>query len=436
MRWTTWVKAMVSALWVVGLAACGGDSGVKWLSIGGTVQGLKGSVVLALDRTSDVDLLTRDASGAFTFAGKIVEYGRYTVTVQTQPEGQVCSVSNGSGVFTPYDVTNIEVTCVDAGWQLAHFMGSPTGVAGGFDVPATKATALLTEPYFVQYSSIEKALWVADRDAVNAGEVAGAQSQIFEVGMNASSQLFPYTSHKDKDMAILALPDKSGTYLYTQKGSIQSNDPEKTTLYAAVVLNAPRGMVQDSAGNVYVSDVGDHVIRKLKTNGQVEVFAGSVGNSGFDSGKGNAARFNKPWGLAIDRSGNLYVADKLNNAIRKVTPDGTVTTLAGDGTFGSTDGTGSGARFGYPEGVAVDPSGNVYVADTSNNLIRKITSAGVVSTVAGQAGNDGAGLLNGKGLESKLNAPTSLTLDTDGNIYIADRGSNTIRKMFYAAYTN
>src|SRR5205814_9459442 len=123
----------------------------------------------------------------------------------------------------------------------------------------------------------------------------------------------------------------------------------------------------------------------------VATLAGFVGSTGSADGTGVTARFNYPLVVAADSSGNIYVADQLNHTIRKITPAGAVTTLAGlAGSRGSVDGNGSVARFDHPNAVAVDSSGNVYVADTSNSTIRKITPAGDVSTLAGLAGNNGS----------------------------------------------
>src|SRR5207245_2370200 len=152
----------------------------------------------------------------------------------------------------------------------------------------------------------------------------------------------------------------------------------------------PTGVATDSSANVYVADQYNHTIRKITPAGVVTTLAGLAGNPGRGDGTGSAARFNYPSGVATDSSGNVYVADPYNHTIRKITPAGVVTTLAGLAENpGSADGTGSAARFSAPWGVATDSSGNVYVADTFNYTIRKITPAGVVTTLAGLAGNPG-----------------------------------------------
>src|SRR5690606_2803076 len=129
----------------------------------------------------------------------------------------------------------------------------------------------------------------------------------------------------------------------------------------------------------------------------------------------------------IDTAGNFYAADSRNNRIRKITPDGVVTTFAGSGTSGSADGPGDTASFNAPGGVALDGDGNVYVADTGNNLLRRITRAGVVSTLAGQAGATGA--QNGIGSAARFKQPYGVVVDADGIVYVADTFNNLIRKV-------
>jgi hypothetical protein len=149
--------------------------------------------------------------------------------------------------------------------------------------------------------------------------------------------------------------------------------------------------------------------------------------SGFADGTGTAAQFNLPAGLAVDAAGNVYVADYANNTIRKITPAGVVTTFAGNSqATGSADGTGTSARFFLPTGIAVDASGNLYVVEQSNNTMRMITPAGVVSTLAGFAGVPGSE--DGTGPAARFFAPTGVAVDAGGNLYVADEGNNTIRK--------
>src|SRR5258706_173274 len=153
----------------------------------------------------------------------------------------------------------------------------------------------------------------------------------------------------------------------------------------------PSGIAVDNAGNVYVADQGNHTIRKVTPAGVVTTLAGLADRLGRADGIGSAARFSGPSGVAVDYAGNVYVADTFNNTIRKVTPAGIVTTLAGlAGSDGSVDGTGDAARFSWPLGAAVDSAGNVYVADLLNSTIRKVTPAGVVTTLAGLAGRSGS----------------------------------------------
>jgi sugar lactone lactonase YvrE len=191
----------------------------------------------------------------------------------------------------------------------------------------------------------------------------------------------------------------------------------------------PWGVAVDGSGNLYVADTYNHTIRKITPAGVVTTLAGTARSSGSADGTGSAAQFNQPAGVAVDGSGNVYVADTDNNTIRKITPAGVVTTLAGTATFygGSADGTGSAARFYWPFGVAVDGSGNVYVADGANDTIRKITSAGVVTTLAGTAGSPGS--TDGTGSAARFYNPYGVAVDGSGNVYVADVLNHTIRKI-------
>jgi len=184
----------------------------------------------------------------------------------------------------------------------------------------------------------------------------------------------------------------------------------------AASFYAPADVVLDAAGNLYVSDSGNHLIRKVTPLGVVSTFAGNTAG-GFENGKGAAASFSAMQGLAIDPSGNIYVADSGNEVIRKITPDGTVSTFAGTGVAGSSNGTVTTATFKEPTGLAFDVAGNMYVADFGNKMIRKITTDGTVSTLAGSGAT---GYNNGTGSTATFTSPDRLVVDGSGNVFVSD----------------
>lgn len=201
---------------------------------------------------------------------------------------------------------------------------------------------------------------------------------------------------------------------------------------ASASFNGTAGVAPDASGNIYVADNGNDTIRMISAAGVVSTVAGSAGVQGVVDGTGTAARFYDPQNLAYDpTSGNVFVADGQGNVIRKVTPAGVVTTFAGTpvsggpATAGSSDGTGGAAQFSDPTGIGVDNQGNIYVSDTGNDTIRKITPAGVVTTLAGYP--KASGSADGIGSAARFNLPTGLTPDGSGNVFVGDNGNATVR---------
>jgi sugar lactone lactonase YvrE len=297
------------------------------------------------------------------------------------------------------------------------------------------------------------------------GSVSGATGYRLDVSTNSSFSSFVsgYQNLDVGDVTSVALSGLSAstTYYcrvraYASAGTGANSSTVTVTTTANIVISAPltvstlagqplssgssdgtgnaarfyypSGIAADTAGNLYLADIDNHMIRKIvASTGSVTTLAGLAGNSGSTDGTGSDARFNSPSGVTVDGAGNVYVADTMNNTLRKVTASGVVSTLAGSpGIAGSVDGTGSAALFHGPQGLAIDSSRNLYVADTNNQTIRKVVpSTGVVTTVAGLAGNPGSA--DGMVDLARFNYPSGIAVDGNGNLYVADTDNHTIR---------
>lgn len=284
-------------------------------------------------------------------------------------------------------------------------------------------------------------------------------------GDNISGPVFTYTKppveyivstfagsgnrgYKDGSLATAAFDnpegvaiDASGAFIITDRSNhcIRKISNGKVTTIAGVpeqkgfhngpadqaLFNYPYRPAIDKDGNIIIADRDNNMIRKISTAGVVSTIAGK-GADGYVDGPGNQAMFNQPIDVAVDDEGNIYVADNLNACIRKITPDGTASTLAGNGTAGFADGTGSEAMFDHPSGVAIDAEGNIIVADRYNNRIRKVTPEGVVTTVAGSGS---AGMDDGPASYARFHDPYGVAVGPDGSIYVADLDNHKIRKI-------
>lgn len=194
-------------------------------------------------------------------------------------------------------------------------------------------------------------------------------------------------------------------------------------------LNAPKGVTLDSSGNVYIADTNNHRIRKIDTSGNISTFAGT-GTSGStgDGAAATAARLNFPQSVAFDSSGNLYIADTSNQKIRKIDTNGTITTFAGTTSGNTGDGFAATlAKLSNPRGLAFDSSGNLYIADTSNHRIRKVNTSGIISTFAGTTnGFSGDG---GLATAAQFSSPQGISVDSSGNVYVTDTANHRLRKI-------
>jgi sugar lactone lactonase YvrE len=194
---------------------------------------------------------------------------------------------------------------------------------------------------------------------------------------------------------------------------------------AAAHFSGPQGVAVDGEGNIIVAEFGNHRVRKITPDGTVSTLAGS-GSAGFADGAGAAAQFNCPIGVAVDGEGSIIIADQWNNRVRKITPDGTVSTLAGSGRQGFADGAGADAQFNLPYGVAVDGEGSIIVTDYNNHRVRKITPDGTVSTLAGSRSK---GVADGAGAAAQVNYSFGVAVDGEGSIIVTDIHNKRVLKI-------
>lgn len=369
------------------LSACGGGGddaapsavtpAPNTFKLGGSVTNLSESGLVLSDGTETISV--QPNSSSFSFPTQVAASATYNVTIVSQPPGytEFCTLSNASGSVGNSNITNVTVSC-RASTLVAGPLQNPRPFGG------TPASVFNSEGIAIDASGT---IYVADGgpDVIQKISQAGV-------------------------MTTLAGGDTQGTTNGTG---------------AAASFVGPFAIAVDASGNAYVADYFANMIRKVTASGVVTTLAGS-GNAGNQNDIGTAASFRNPTGVAVDASGNVYVADNNNNVIRKITSSGVVTTFAGSGTSGSTDGAGLAASFNQPYCVAVDRAGTLYVTDLGNSLIRKISPAGVVTTLAGSGS---PGTADGVGAAASFNFPMGVAVDGAGYVYVADFGNNSIRMI-------
>ena len=254
-----------------------------------------------------------------------------------------------------------------------------------------------------------------------------AASHPADVAVDSSGNL--YIVEETNNEVVKVTPGGTTTVVAGNGTSGYSGDGGQAT---AARLNSPRSVALDSSGNLYIADGGNYVVRKVSTGGVITTVAGngSYGYSG-NGGQATAASIGTPTGVAVDSSGNLYVVDSSNSAIRKVTTGGVITTVAGNGTAGySGDGSqATAAELSYPTTVAVDASGNLYIVDNGNEVVRKVTTGGVITTVAGTHNSSGFAGDGGPATSAKLAAPYGVAVDSSGDIFISDGNNYRVREV-------
>ncbi len=294
--------------------------------------------------------------------------------------------------------------------------------------------------YGICYSSTNKTPTISDsKTSLTTANVIHFVSTVTGLTANTTYYFRAYETGSDNTSnygnvvqfttptATFAIAGTTSTYAGTGTPGY-ADGPAKSALFSS-----PQGIVADAAGNLYVTDSFNNLIRKISSTGVVTTLAGST-SPGLANGTGTAARFYSPQGITIDASGNLYVSDVGNNTIRKITQAGVVTTLAGNTIPGYADGTGTSAKFNNPAGLVADATGNIYVCDKGNNIIRKITPAGVVTTFTGGTTPglaDGINTLNSDGTttDTKFSSPAGIAIDSQGILYVADLGNGAIRQI-------
>ena len=345
------------------------------------------------------------------------------------PEG--ATVDGGGNLYIA-DWGNHRIRRVDGSGIITTIAGIGESGFGGDAGPA--AGAWLNTPLGVAVDTSGK-VYIADtyNDRVRRVDGSGIITTVAGTGESGFGGDGGPAGEAQLDSPRGVAVDGSGNLFIADanNGRIRRVNSLGAITKVASRLHWPTGVAVDGLGNVYIADTVDHRIRRVDAGGTLTTIAG-IGESGFsgDGGPAVEARLNHPRGVAVDEGGNVYIADTWNHRIRRVDPSGGITTVAGIGEGSDSGGAGSAteAVLDWPVGVAVDGSGNLYIADTYNNRIRRVDTSGTLTTIAGTGvrGYSGDG---GRAIEAQLNDPTGVAVDEAGNVYVADSRNHRIRVL-------
>jgi sugar lactone lactonase YvrE len=395
------------------------------LAIDGTVTGLEGTLVL---RNNLVDTLTVAENGSFKFP---VADPHYKITVKSNPQGQLCIVSNASGTVAVDRLSSVSISCSPAAGRIITVAGNGSSSSSGDGGLATNAG--MNYPRGITFDSLgnlfisETSVRKVDTNGIITS-IAGTSGWSGNIAFDSLDNLYiaicgtqPLVRKMDRNGVITTVAG-NGTVGFSGDGGQAIN----------AQLYCPSGIAFDSSDNLYIADLGNARIRKVDSNGIITTIAGN-GTQGFsgDGGQAIDAGLYFPSGITFDSSDNLYVADSGNNRIRKVDTSGIITTIAGNGTQGFSGDGGQAIDAGlyFPSGITFDSSGNLYIADVNNHRVRKINTTGAITTVAG----NGSGGFSGDGglaTSAALGSGGGIAFDSSGNLYIGDSSNNRIRMVF------